>query len=37
VGDQRLANVILLASQSATMMGMPSGGVPRERPTRGPQ
>jgi hypothetical protein len=37
VGDQRLANVILLASQSGAMLGMPSGGMTRERPTRGPQ
>lgn len=37
IGDQRIATVILLASQSGAMMGMPSGGMPRERPTRGPQ
>jgi hypothetical protein len=37
IGDQRLANVILLASQGAMTIGMQPGGMPRERATRPPQ
>jgi len=37
IGDQRIASVILLASQSGGMIGMPPGGMSGERPTRGPQ
>jgi hypothetical protein len=37
IGDQRLANVLALASQSGAGMAMPIGGLPRERPARGPQ
>jgi LTXXQ motif family protein len=37
IGDQRLASVLVLASQSGAGMAMPIGGLPRERPARGPQ
>jgi hypothetical protein len=37
MGDRRIANVITIASQSGMMMGMPVGGIPRDRPPRAPQ